>query len=128
MSAGGFRRRVDIYAQVRIDDGAGGYSEGWSLMDTRWGRLINLTARDRIEAMGRQLEVSARLRFRWRDDFPFPALLRIDGSYMLSVGPPVDIGDRRRYLEYDVRSIKEPVAILDPTPTATPQPTPTATE
>lgn len=109
MSAGKIDRRIQLLAQERVADGAGGWTEEWEAWGTLWAMYRPLSARERREAMALNLEIVAKIRVRYRADLPIPVRFVYGDRVLGSVGPWVEVDDRRKWVEYDVEESQMPV-------------------
>lgn len=91
-----FRKRIDILAETRIDDGAGGASLSWAAIESAWASIERLAStRDFSGDRRTQLRRIAAT-IRWRPAAMPGRRVRVDGrDYEIMSVESVDARERR---------------------------------
>lgn len=99
LAAGDLRERVTIQQRAVSLDSIGENTGAWSALATVWASAEPLTGREYFAAGQQQQTVDVRFRMRYRDDVTGAMRLLWRGVPHDIVGPPINVGGRREYLE-----------------------------
>jgi len=99
LAAGDLRERVTIQQRAEALDAIGENTGGWVDLATVWASAEPLSGNEYFAAGQQQQTVDVRFRIRYRADVT--GLMRVvwRGDAHDIVGPPIDAGGRREYLE-----------------------------
>ena len=98
---GKLRNRVTIQQEGKTSDGQGGYSLGWTALDTVWCRITPIRGEERIQAGGLESSVTHRARIRYRSDVTAGMRLLL-GSTAYNIRAVLNPDERKQYLLMDV--------------------------
>ena len=62
---GGLRHRISFEKQIRVADGAGGWTESWVAERTAWAKVAPVSGAERLRAMRHEHPVSHRITLRY---------------------------------------------------------------
>ncbi len=111
-SIGAMRERITIQREVRTKDDVGGARVEWLNIAIVWARVTPISGNDVVRAQALALNITHRVLMRWRADLDNPGderyrLLWFSANgarYMNIVGHPVNMDERRRFLQITCES------------------------
>ena len=106
--SGELRHRVRLERRVEELDDAGGRSEDWREIGTRWARIRPLSSRQLMAAREAGLEITHEVEVRY--PAPVTGVDRIvyRGRHLYPDGPPIDVDERRVKVMYRCQERVDP--------------------
>lgn len=97
---GSFRHEFKLYRRGTTDDGMGGQKPGWTLLDTQFGRLMPVSAQQRLQAMKLEMSVTHKIVMRWSNLVKVDSDLKLvtDGRDM-NIRSVVNVEEQDRFIE-----------------------------
>lgn len=97
ITIGALDTRLMLQSPVRVSDGAGGASIGWTLIDEVWAHVRAVGGAERLEAEGLKGRVTHEVWVRYRDGVA-PDMRFLLGPRALDIRAVLETAGRRRYL------------------------------
>lgn len=109
MSLGSMRDQIEIQSKTDVDDGGGGFEDGWISRGLIWGEVMEASAKTRFEAMKLEQEITHEVHIRHRVAIKrCDRLIFVDetGERFLEVQTVRTQDNRRRFTQILCREIK----------------------
>lgn len=97
---GDLRQKIDLFHEVQIADGRGGFDTEYKRYATVRARVDTPSAAERFFAQGQEDIITHRFILRYRSDIKSTDVLRWRGE-MYTVRRPVDIEGRKKWTQLD---------------------------
>lgn len=98
MRAGDLNKRIEIQAPTRAGDGMGGFAETYSTICTVWAALWPTSASEMVKSMQQTMEISHRIRIRYRSALRSSWRIKFENRYF-NVVSIINPNERNEWLD-----------------------------
>jgi SPP1 family predicted phage head-tail adaptor len=95
MAVGELDKRIIIESDTKVSDDMGGYTTTWATYTTVWAAIWPMSAKEQLQNMQSNMEVSHRIRIRYMDSFSNDYRIKYGSRYfnIVSVINPREKGE-----------------------------------
>lgn len=110
MQAGKLKDRVSFMQHLELRSATGAPKRTWSVIDTVWGHFSPLSVKDVISGQAAGVQVTARLKIRYRSDITHDMRVQHGGKAYEIVGEPLADGKSgKEYLTLMLKGVNSEI-------------------
>ncbi len=100
-----YNKRVNLQKSTKVSNGMGGFTKTWSTVDTVWGRILPVSAKESREAGKDTMTVSHTISIRYRKDIRPTWRINFKHRYFAIVGM-VNPEECNEWLDMNCKEVK----------------------